>query len=754
MPPPPPPPGDGLLMPPLLPCGDHNWPLTDGPGSPFSEDAFSVVDDLDDEERAKIIQDFYEGDKTCQCCINWVEGLPQGVQDEDNDSEDEDEGPPIIIRRKRTGGGANPFSIHAVEIRNKELRKILVDVFKGFDGLWPGLRYLTFLAPFRQFYYRWNGFEEAIEGCDDDALVKGLQVLRGIIKSQLKSTFTISKEMIANGVVTIDYLWTLFRPGDVAYMQDDNGNDQALYVKSVQAHPWNFQLTCQYLDFDGRRFGYVDSSVQIPHFTGTKQITELNIYPLHHHKDVQNMKERLVMRGERFREFTGVHYKSYREHCNLVSMKSLTRQVDRRIIIDAESHPDSRKRPLGYLEKPEHIPLSTGLIRQSPAVSIPPPDGHIPLPLPGQRKMQSLPPPADCYNPHMPAPFGVGKRKKGRHYNTGMSPMPPMPPIVDTFISAGETAEEALERQKESLTPEFHLLICTPTVRGFCLREQEWEDFNIDGVEEVEFNTAPFDSLVLPEGYKELILAFVESQLKEGDSFEDVINGKGGGLVVLLSGVPGVGKTLTAESVAERIHAPLFKLELREEESTTKRDRSDSEDVYTTHNLDEQFRWAAKWGAVLLIDECDTYLQTRSDQDSRRNRLVQTFLQKLEYYPSLLFLTTNRPGTLDPALQSRIHLTINYPALDPASRLTIWRNFLMRQAAHSSTTATVSGNTLGKYRPRITEEEIRILAGLGLDGRRIKNLVKSAGIMARREGRGVEMDDLRKVLRITEGVEL
>lgn len=85
-------------------------------------------------------------------------------------------------------------------------------------------------------------------------------------------------------------------------------------------------------------------------------------------------------------------------------------------------------------------------------------------------------------------------------------------------------------------------------MRGFCLREQEWEDFTIDSVENIEFNTNPFDSLVLPEGYKELILAFVESQLKEGDSFEDVINGKGGGLVVLLSGVPGVGKTLTAES--------------------------------------------------------------------------------------------------------------------------------------------------------------------------------------------------------------
>lgn len=114
------------------------------------------------------------------------------------------------------------------------------------------------------------------------------------------------------------------------------------------------------------------------------------------------------------------------------------------------------------------------------------------------------------------------------------------------------------------------------------------------------------------------------------------------------------------------------------------------------------------------------------------------FLQKLEYYPSLLFLTTNRPGTLDPALSSRIHLTINYPELSPESRLTIWRNFL------------------GRAKPSacITEEEVRMLAGLELDGRRIKNLVKSAAIMARRDGRGVGLGDLRRVLRITEGVEI
>jgi hypothetical protein len=51
--------------------------------------------------------------------------------------------------------------------------------------------------------------------------------------------------------------------------------------------------------------------------------------------------------------------------------------------------------------------------------------------------------------------------------------------------------------------------------------------FRIEGIQDIGWNHDPFDSLVLPDGYKDLILAFVESQLRQGDTFDDVINGKG-----------------------------------------------------------------------------------------------------------------------------------------------------------------------------------------------------------------------------------
>jgi len=147
------------------------------------------------------------------------------------------------------------------------------------------------------------------------------------------------------------------------------------------------------------------------------------------------------------------------------------------------------------------------------------------------------------------------------------------------------------------------------------------------------------------------------------------------------------------------------------------------------------FSLAAKWKAVLLIDECDLYLAKRKDDSPTRNRVVARFLQELEYYPSLLFLTTNREKQLDPAIYSRIHLTINYPPLDSASRHAIWQNFLQRE----------EGST-------VSTEELDVLAAVDIDGRRIRNVTKTAAIMTKRQGRGISFEDIKQVMRITEGL--
>ena len=99
----------------------------------------------------------------------------------------------------------------------------------------------------------------------------------------------------------------------------------------------------------------------------------------------------------------------------------------------------------------------------------------------------------------------------------------------------------------KSLTSD-QLLLCSASLKGYSLKNKKWLTFYIGSVLDIEYNEGAFESLVLPEDHKELILALAESQVQHRDSFDDVIQGKGKGMIMLLSGPPGVGKTLTAES--------------------------------------------------------------------------------------------------------------------------------------------------------------------------------------------------------------
>jgi hypothetical protein len=90
------------------------------------------------------------------------------------------------------------------------------------------------------------------------------------------------------------------------------------------------------------------------------------------------------------------------------------------------------------------------------------------------------------------------------------------------------------------------------------------------------------------------------------------------------------------------------------------------------------FELAKAWGAILLIDEADVFLERRSTMDLVRNNLVAIFLRTLEYYQGILFLTTNRVGTFDEAFLSRIDVPVYFPALTPESRVGLWSTFIRK----------------------------------------------------------------------------
>jgi len=90
---------------------------------------------------------------------------------------------------------------------------------------------------------------------------------------------------------------------------------------------------------------------------------------------------------------------------------------------------------------------------------------------------------------------------------------------------------------------------------------------------------------------------------------------------MLLSGPPGVGKTLTAESVAEEMRAPLYTISAGD---------LGTEPQGVEAALGNILEMNTKWNAVLLLDEADVFLEARSAHDLERNKMVSIFLRLLE----------------------------------------------------------------------------------------------------------------------------
>lgn len=213
------------------------------------------------------------------------------------------------------------------------------------------------------------------------------------------------------------------------------------------------------------------------------------------------------------------------------------------------------------------------------------------------------------------------------------------------------------------------------------------------------------DKLVLPDEVKDLIEALIH---EAGETFEDIVEGKSGGIIVLITGTPGTGKTLTAEVYSEVMKRPLYKV-------------NSSQLGVNIADIEKELKIvlqrSEKWGAILLIDEADVYVRARGD-DIQQNAIVGVFLRVLEYYRGVLFMTSNRGTIIDDAIISRLTARMEYQKPNDEERGRIW-NIIADQ------------NGI-KLEPFEVSSLVRDLPGIS--GRDIKMLLKLARMYSRRKG--------------------
>ncbi|CAH0039558.1 unnamed protein product [Clonostachys solani] len=290
--------------------------------------------------------------------------------------------------------------------------------------------------------------------------------------------------------------------------------------------------------------------------------------------------------------------------------------------------------------------------------------------------------------------------------------------MASTQLDEAESAQDAqddeptdLSSLRQIVTEKFKItgddfdLLYPALVPAFSLKEKKWQWLLTDRLQDVKWNTLAFNSLQLDTVTKDLIEALIKGHKdKTTTVFDDVIPGKGQGLIFLLHGHPGLGKTLTAESVADYLERPLYSISGGE--LSTEVDRLES-------RLNEIFALTKRWNAVSLLDEADVLLCKRNSSEMDRNAIVAVFLRKIEYFQGVLILTTNRKEDFDEAFKSRIHITISYPDLSHDAQSGIWK-------------ALIAANEQVKLDGTWTTEAFTALGKLNVNGRTIKNMLRTA----------------------------
>ena len=145
------------------------------------------------------------------------------------------------------------------------------------------------------------------------------------------------------------------------------------------------------------------------------------------------------------------------------------------------------------------------------------------------------------------------------------------------------------------------------------------------------------------------------------------------GVALLLYGPPGTGKTLAAEAIAGELRRSLWRL--RTDQVLGKYVGESEKKLAAT------FRAARAAGDVVLIDEADSLLSSRSgDRQRWEISLTNLLLQEIERFPGVVVLTTNRDEALDPALERRLLARLEIGMPGPAEREELWERHLPPRA--------------------------------------------------------------------------
>ena len=373
--------------------------------------------------------------------------------------------------------------------------------------------------------------------------------------------------------------------------------------------PWRLGLIVflYYLDYDGRNYSPVIKEFEIAYYEGEKSIRDLDLYPLRFATGADTMIEEGKATGTKFINCLDKWHMTYNGWslitdpigCPIIDdINYATRQVhpthiDGEVIVDFNQAFFANTQFFNDFNDRERLEHVAAIDELSCTIQ-----GQDALYVWDSRERKKL----------------LTMRYEVILTSDDVDPVD----LDDMAWSHGSNGEKKV--------PEGDDLALLPRrVFVYSLKRSLFAPVDVNFMKEIDYREDGFGRLQLPESHKKMVESAVQSHLRRkkierilesGNAHlitQDFIRDKGRGLIIMLHGEPGVGKTATAEAVAQTYRRPLFPI------SCGNLNGSRAAEAM----LGTVFRLANMWDCILLLDEADVLLSARtSTEDLERNSMV------------------------------------------------------------------------------------------------------------------------------------
>lgn len=412
---------------------------------------------------------------------------------------------------------------------NMSLKKAMTDISKAHPGSFEGWNVKKLprysYEPHYLYYVHHKTFLELADSSNlSEFDARSIKLVCNWVAEKSKEGWDEADEMFKRGKVATQHYSKLFRPGELVVRQQSD-RPGITWVYKIDNYPWpsgdsDEAATCHRWSFNGR-FYKIQANLHFSHMFSQSQsaisaddgevdITSINIFPLRFAKP--ELYNSLLARGSRFWSCRKKKIVSY--HDPDLDGEDGSRGVSSHLRETCASETNDACRSL-----PSIGSWSTTTSSRECT-------------------------PITRYSAPRPTIWGA-------------KPCLRKNPLTTSSWRCSHPRSMPLTSEQKHGVRHLSLSIdCARTDQCVCVTEL----LRVDRITDVTWNKDAFRQLVLPKETKELIQAAVMAQGRLLGASPDIIAGKGQGLLILLHGGPGTGKTLTAESIAETQERPLYRV--------------------------------------------------------------------------------------------------------------------------------------------------------------------------------------------------